>query len=187
MDNTVAGAGELEGEAAVSPTSAAAPPFGKKTQVARGLLQLLCRLRGELAKAKCGEDQLMPADEARRYMHHIEALMPLLGVDFDPAALPTIRTRRQIGHLDWGGMRTGTLTVLRLHGGWMTYREIMDALLARNRLSLSDSDKARFLQKIREALFFQMKAGAVEREQVIGFGVHDQVQRFRLSTTLFRR
>lgn len=163
------------------------PPFGTKTQVARGLLQLHCRLRGELAKAGSGEGQLIPVADAKRYMLHIEALMPLLGVDFDPASLPAIRTRQQIGHLDWGELRTGTLKVLRLNGGWMTYREIMETLLARNRVTLSDHDKTRFLQKVREALFFQMKAGAVEREQVISLGAHDQIQRFRLSPTLFRR
>ena len=174
-------------KAAAALPARSAPLVGTKSQVARGLLQLHCRLRGELAKAGCGEDQLMPVAEAKRYMRHIEALMPLLGVDFDPASLPTIRTRRQIGHLDWGSLRTGTLTVLRLHGGWLTYREIMDAVLARNRVTLSESDKPKFLQKVREALFFQMKAGAVEREQVIGLGVHDRIQRFRLSPTMFRR
>ena len=38
----------------------------------------------------------------------------------------------------------------------------------------------------RSALFFQMKAGTVERELEIAPGANDQTQRFRLSQTRFR-
>jgi len=68
----------------------------------------------------------------------------------------------------------------------MTYRQIAEALLARRQLSLEVARMSKFVQKVREALFFQMKAGAVEREMAISFGVHDQKQRFRLSRTIFR-
>lgn len=52
--------------------------------------------------------------------------------------------------------------------GWMTYRRISDALLARNRKgsSLDVQAMSKFVQKVREALFFRMKAGTVERELI---------------------
>jgi len=83
-------------------------------------------------------------------------------------------------------MRSGTLSVLKERGDWMTCREIAEALLARRQKTLDVPTMAKFVQKVREALFFQMKASAVEREATIGLGVHDQTQRFRLSRTLFR-
>ena len=114
--------------------------------------------------------------------------MPLLGVDFDPDLLKPVRTRVQIGPLDWGDLRSGTLAVLKGHGDWMTYRGIAEALLSRRQKDLDAPTMAKFVQKVREALFFQMRAGAVERERTIDIklGDHDQRQRFRLSRTLFR-
>jgi hypothetical protein len=66
------------------------PPFGTKPQLSRALLQLHCRLRGELAKARSGEDLLRPVPEVECDMLHVEALMPLLGVDFEPESLRPI-------------------------------------------------------------------------------------------------
>lgn len=144
------------------------------------------RLKGELRKAACDEEALLDPEAARRYMGHVEGLMPLLGVDFDPSELKAVRTRVQVGPLDWGDLRSGSLAVLKGRGDWMTYREIAEALLARRQKDLDVPTMAKFVQKVREALFFQTRAGAVERELAIGFGVHDQKQRFRLSRTMFR-
>lgn len=66
-------------------------------------------------------------------MSRIIGLMPLLGIDFDLEAVKTVKTRVQVGPLEWGKLRSGTLTVLRHKGDRRTYREIVDALLARNR------------------------------------------------------
>ena len=49
-------------------------------------------------------------------MAHIEALMPFLGVNYDPGALKPVRTRVLVGPLDFGDMRAGVLTQLRLRG-----------------------------------------------------------------------
>jgi len=147
---------------------------------------LYIRLKGELRKAACDEEALLDPAAAKSYMKHIEGLMPLLGVDFDPDLLKPVRTRVQIGPLDWGDLRSGTLAVLKGHGDWMTYRGIAEALLSRRQKDLDVPNMAKFVQKVREALFFQMKAGAVERELAIGLGVHDQKQRFRLSRKMFR-
>ena len=154
-------------------------------QTAQALVRLYGRLKGELSKASAGEDVLIPVGDVTLHMSRIIGLMPLLGIDFDPEA---VKTRVQIGPLKWGNLRSGTLAVLRHRGDWMTYREIADALLARNRKAkaLDVAQMSKFVQKVREALFFQMKAGAVERELEIGIGVSDQHQRFRLSQTLFR-
>ena len=120
-------------------------------------------------------------------MRCIEGLMPLLNVDFDPESIKAVRTRVQIGPLEWGELRTGTLVVLKDNGGWMNAREIAEALLARRRALLDQRDMKHFVQKVREALFFQMRAGAVERELDIEPTQGDRIQRYRLSRTLFRR
>ena len=157
-------------------------------QTARALVRLYGRLKGELSKASAGEDVLIPVGDVKLHMSRIIGLMPLLGIDFDPEDVKTVKTRVQVGPLKWGDLRSGTLTVLRHRGDWMTYREIAEALLARNRKAqtLDVALMSKFVQKVREALFFQMKAGSVERELEIGVGVSDQHQRFRLSQTRFR-
>ena len=155
-------------------------------QLSRGLLRLYGRLKSELRKSEGDEETLLDPEAARRYMKHIEGLMPLLGVDFDPDLLKPLRTRVQIGPLDWGDLRSGSLAILKAHGDWMTYREIAEALLARRQVELDVPTLSKFVQKVREALFFQMSVGAVERESAIGLGVHDQKQRFRLSRKMFR-
>jgi hypothetical protein len=147
------------------------------------------RLKGELEKAAAGEEVLIHAGDAKRHMSRIVGLMPLLGVDFEPEAVKTVRTRVQIGPLDWGDLRSGTLTILRAKGDWMSYREIAQALLARNRKQtvLDVRTMSKFVQKVREALFFQTRDGWVERESELETGKNDQKQRFRLSQTRFRR
>ena len=158
-------------------------------QTARALVRLYGRLKGELSKASVGEGVLIPVDDVKLHMSRIIGLMPLLGIDFDPEAVTTVKTRVQVGPLKWGNLRNGTLTILRHRVDWMTYREIADALLARNRKTetLNVALMSKFVQKVREALFFQMKAGTVERELEIAVGVSDQHQRFRLSRTKFRQ
>lgn len=157
-------------------------------QTAQALVRLYGRLKGELSKASAGEDILIPVGDVKLHMSRIIGLMPLLGIDFDPEDVKTVKTRVQVGPLKWGDLRSGTLTVLRHRGDWMTYREIADALLARNRkaATLDVPLMSKFVQKVREALFFQMKAGTVERELEIVPGASDQHQRFRLSQTRFR-
>lgn len=158
-------------------------------QTARALILMYGRLKGELDKSARGEAVLIHPGDAELHMSRIIGLMPLLGVDFDPTVVKTVRTRIQVGPLDWGNLRTGTLTVLRAHGGWMSYREIAEALLARNRKqqTLDVAGMSRFVQKVRESLFFQTKGGLVERESDIGVGESDLIQRFSLSRTKFRQ
>lgn len=150
-------------------------------------MRLYGRLKGELRKAATDEEPLITPEVSRKYMRCIEGLMPLLNVDFDPEAIKAVRTRVQIGPLEWGELRTGTLVVLKDNGGWMNAREIAEALLARRRALLDQRDMKHFVQKVREALFFQMRAGAVERELDIEPTQGDRIQRYRLSRTLFRR
>ena len=102
-------------------------------QTARALVRLYGRLKGELSKAGAGEEVLIPVDDVKLHMSRIIGLMPLLGIDFDPEAVTTVKTRVQVGPLKWGNLRSGTLTILRHRGDWMTYRQITEALLARNR------------------------------------------------------
>ena len=120
-------------------------------QTAQALVRLYGRLKGELSKASAGEDVLIPVGDVTLHMSRIIGLMPLLGIDFDPEA---VKTRVQIGPLKWGNLRSGTLAVLRHRGDWMTYREIADALLARNRKAkaLDVAQMSKFVQKVREAL-----------------------------------
>ena len=102
-------------------------------QTAQALVRLFRRLKGELSKASAGEDVMIPIGDVELHMSRIIGLMPLLGIAFDPEAVTTVKTRVQVGPLKCGNLRSGTLTVLRHRGDWMTYREIAYALLARNR------------------------------------------------------
>ena len=67
-------------------------------------------------------------------------------------------------------------------------RDRVEALPARQQLVLDARTMSKFVEKVREALFFQMRAGSVERESAIDIklGDHDQRQRFRLSRKMFR-
>lgn len=170
-----------------SDTSAPANPLGiSTTQTARGLLRIYARLKGELTKNTFGEDVMVQPSDALSYMSHIEALMPLLGVNFDARALKPIRTRPHIGPLDYGDLRAGALAQLRATGDWMTYPEIADGILAQNRVELTVSQRKHFKQKLREAMHMLKKAGAVEQELDLKLGQNQQLQRWRLSRTLFR-
>ena len=157
-------------------------------QTARGLLRIYSRLKGELVKAQTGEDVMVHSDEAQQVMAHIEALMPFLGVNFDPTALKPVRTRVLVGPLDFGDMRAGVPAQLRVRGDWMTYVELVDPILAQHRVTLTPSQRKHFLQKLREGAHFLMKAGAVECETAIDDGHRDgrTPQRWRLSRTMFR-
>ena len=75
------------------------------TQLARGLLRLHSRLRGELAKVADDEELLVPSEAAGAAMAHIEALVGFLGVRFEPGSLKPIRTRPRIGPLGHGDLR----------------------------------------------------------------------------------
>ena len=156
------------------------------TQTARGLLRIYARLKGEQLKHRTGEDVLVQPDEAALLMGHIAALMPFLGVDFAPEALKPLRTRVQIGPLGYGDVRAGLLAQLRAHGGWMAYAEMADGILSQERLTLTLVQRKHFLQKLREATLVLSKAGAVEPEKRVAKGEGLQLQRWRLSRTMFR-
>lgn len=158
-------------------------------QTAQALIRLYARLKGEISKAEAGEPVLVPTTAARQHMRRIAGLMPLLGINFDPDAINATKTRIPDGPLDWGDLRTGTLVVLRARGDWMTYREIAEGLLERRTdpVALDVRTMSKFVQKVRESLFFQVKARVVEKELDIEPGASDRPQRFRLSRTLFRR
>jgi hypothetical protein len=156
------------------------------TQTARGLLRIYARLKGEQLKHSTGEDVLVQSDEATLLMGHIAALMPFLGVDFAPEALKPLRTRVQIGPLGYGDVRAGVLAQLRAHGGWMTYAEMADSIISQERLTLTPAQRKHFLQKLRDATLVLAQAGAVEPEQRVKKGDGQQLQRWRLSQTMFR-
>jgi hypothetical protein len=75
--------------------------------LARGLIRLYMRLRGELAKSRSTEQVYVPISKARRLMQAIDGLMPIFGINFDPTRLRSIRTRRRVGPFEYGGLRHG--------------------------------------------------------------------------------
>jgi len=119
-------------------------------------------------------------------MAHIAALMPLLGVRFDPAALKPIRTLPKVGPLGYGDVRAGILAVLRANGGSLTYVELADGVLEKHGITLDVPARRHFLQKLREATHALARQGAVERESALKFSEFAGLQRWRLSQTLFR-
>jgi len=156
------------------------------TQTARGLLRVYARLKGELQKARSNQDVMVSPEQAHQVMEHIVALMPFLGVNFDPKALKALRTQPKIGPLGYGDVRAGVLAQLRANGDWMTYPAMADGIIAQNRLELTVAQRKHFLQKLREATHALLQAGAVERERELKLGETQQLQRWRLSRTLFR-
>jgi len=156
-------------------------------QAAGCLLRLYARLRGELEKANDGEAVLVQRDDAMRAIGHIAALMPILDVNFDPSALKPVRTRIRIGPLKHGELRTSILAALRAGVDWMTYPQIATAVLERRGIVLTMSQHKHFLQKLREAVHALGEKGVVEREHQFKLQENTQLQRWRLSSKLFRR
>lgn len=171
---------------ALKPPTQACPLPIATTQLARALLRLHARLRGELGKSGDDEELMVDAEAASAMMLHTEALIGFLGVRFEPKALKPIRTRPHIGPLGYGELRAEILAVLRAHGDWRTYAEIADGILARQGLELEPKQKRHFLQKLREATHQLAKSGAVEREADLQQGQYATLQRWRLSRRLFR-
>jgi hypothetical protein len=166
-----------------SPTPCALPIAS--TQLARGLIRLHSRLRGELVKRGTSEAPMVAAEAAHEAMAHIKGVLDFLGINFVPEALKPIRTREQIGPLGYGDLRAGILAVLRSAGDWLTYEEIAQAVIARAQLTLTAQQYRHFLQMLREAAHALKAKGAVERENDITPGDQAQ-QRLRLSRALFR-
>ena len=156
-------------------------------QTARGLIRLYARLKGEQWKRLKGEACFIEADQVGAYMAHIAALMPLLNVNFVPANIKPVRTRLQVTPMDYGDIRGGILKALKKTREWMTYAEVADAVLAAHHLTLPPARYRHFLQKLREAMFFLKREGAVLQEKEIAFGQGEQLQRWMLSPTMFPR
>lgn len=114
--------------------------------IIQGLIRIYGRLQGEMDKASDGRQRLIEPDQTKGIMGHIEGLMPLFGIDFDPTALKSIRTRVRTGLLKHGELRHGALTALEKSAGFMTYREIMNFIITKHRLKLSVHEQAQLLQ-----------------------------------------
>jgi hypothetical protein len=148
--------------------------------LARGLIRLHMRLRGELEKSRSTEQTYVPILKARRLMQAIDGLMPIFGINFDPTGLRSIRTRRRVGPFEYGGLRHGILTTLRRANRWMTYEEIATCLLASRQVSLARERYRHFLQKLREAVLFLRRRGRLDAESAIGIRDGLTRQRWRI-------
>ena len=153
-------------------------------QTARALIRLHQRLRGELAKREAGERFLVDTRRTRRTITAIEALMPLLGIDFDASRLRVVRNRKRVGPFRHGHMRSGILAALRESGASLSYREIADALLIKHRKKLPVDRYRHFLQKIREALYNLKVKGRVQPQLLTGLRDGTSRQRWRLRSRL---
>jgi len=155
--------------------------------IVQGLIRIYGRLQGELDKAQDDRDALIDPAQSKVLMGHIEGLMPLFGVDFDPASVKTVRTRVHEGPLKHGELRHGVLLALKKNGGFMTYQEVADFIVAKHRLKLSDSELTLLLLRVKQGMFFLMKLGEVERELEIPKGANDERQRFKLCAAKYRQ
>lgn len=155
--------------------------------IIQGLIRIYGRLQGELDKANGGRPVLIEPDQTIELMGHIEGLMPLFGVDFDPAAVKTIRTIVRKSPLKHGQLRHGVLLALKKNGGFMTYKEVMAFIVDKHKLKLSDQEQTTLLLTVKQALFFLMQENDVERESEIGIGTNDQLQRFKLLPSKYRQ
>lgn len=155
-------------------------------QLARNLIYIYARLKGEVAKTDDRQALMIPLPQVKAYMRYIQHLMPLLRVDFDPQAIAPVRSRILDGPLKWGEMRIGVLKVLKHQGDWMTCRQITDAVLLLHRKVLAPGQRVKFLKVTRESLFALHQAGTLEREFEMVPGSKDHLQRYRLSQKRFR-
>jgi hypothetical protein len=93
-------------------------PFNVATlQLARSLVRLHQRLRGELVKSQSGAAAIVSAVTARASLGHIAVLVPFLGYELDPSKLRPIKTEPRPG---WpGSLPVPTLqtarALIRLH------------------------------------------------------------------------
>lgn len=150
-------------------------------QLARGLIRLHARLRGELLKKSQGQVTFVEPEAATEGMRSIEGVIRLLGVRFDPGAIKPIKTWPKVGPMGYGDLRAEILAALRKHGSWMAYSEMADAIAAKRRLCLDVHQRRHFLQKLREATHALSSEGAVECEKSLQRGQGQQTQRWRLS------
>lgn len=137
----------------------------RTTQASRFLIQLHCRLRGEIEKHLAGQAALVPRAHAERDLATIEAALGVLGTETDFGALRPIKHWPKVAVLGYGEMRTGVLKALRRHGDWMTYREMASLILEHRKVeALSRTEMNHFVQKIREATHILHSRGLVECE-----------------------
>ena len=155
-------------------------------QLARNLIYIYARLKGEISKTDDRQALMIPLAQVKAYMRYIQHLMPLLRVDFDPQAIAPVRSKILDGPLKWGELRIGALKVLKNEGDWMTCRQIADAVLLLHRKVLTPIQNAKFLKVMRESLFFLHKAGTLEREFEMAVRSKEHLQRYRLSQKRFR-
>lgn len=161
-------------------------------QLARNLIYIYARLKGEVAKTDDRQALMIPLVQAKAYMRYIQHLMPLLRVDFDPGAIAPVRSRMLDGPLKWGEVRIGALKVLKKHGDWMSCREIAEAVLSLHQKVLTPVLKIKFVKVMNESLFLQYKSGTLEREfepkleATQGADARPHHQRYRLSQKRFR-
>jgi hypothetical protein len=156
-------------------------PLGMPTLgLARGLIRLHMRLRGEIDKSRSTEQTYVPISKARRLMRAIEGVMPIFGINFDPSRLRSIRTRRRVGPFEYGGLRHGILTTLRRANRWMSYEEIATTLLNGRQVSLARERYRHFLQKLREAVLFLRRRGRLDAESAVGIRDGLTRQRWRI-------
>ncbi len=151
-------------------------------QAARTLIHVHQLLRGEQLKHCDNEVVLVAPEDCQRHMANIEAVLALLGVDFDPSKLKPRRARPKIGPLGYGEIRSGALAALKRAGDWQTYNQVTDAILQRHGIALTPPERKHFLQKLREALHMLKKAGAVVCEHPLALGQNKVEQRWRLSS-----
>jgi hypothetical protein len=84
------------------------PPYGTDIfglptiQAARALIRRYSRYQGELKKAASGEQVLVSVAKSKKMLIHLEAILGEMNVKFTPSVLKAIRTRQQIGPLEWG-------------------------------------------------------------------------------------
>ncbi len=161
-------------------------------QLARNLIYIYARLKGEIAKADDWQEMMIPFVQVKEYMRFIQQLMPLLGVDFDPHAIAPVRSKILDGPLKWGELRIGALKVLKKQGDWMTCRQIAEAVLSLHQIVLTHAQNMKFVSAMNTSLFVQYTAGTLEREfepkaeTAPGVDRRPHHQRYRLSQKRFR-
>lgn len=156
-------------------------PLGIATYgLARDLLRLHMRLKGELIKHIEGETALVRPAKVQRLLGSIAGLMEFLEIDFQPKALPSIRTRIHVSPLGHGGMRSGVVRALKDTDKGLTYDELTQAILARSGEQLSPDRYRHFRQKIREACHALAKRGRLEADLRVGLRDGLTRQRWRI-------
>ena len=151
------------------------------TQATRFLIRLYCRLLGEIKKLDDGKTAVYSRKHAEHKLQTVRLMLELLGADTDLGLLRPVQHWPKDGPLERSDIRRGILRTLRRANDWLTYQELAGAILLHHAVTgLTDAQRKKFVQRVREAMHVLAARGHVECERSYDSMAPGETQRWRL-------